>query len=554
MANTLLIGFSGLATHQRMIEVVGNNLANINTTGFKSQRTSFSDLFYETVKQGSGGARGVIGGSNPAQIGNGSQLASIGRNFAQGGQDTTGRELDFALIGEGFFVLNSDKGPFYTRAGAFNLDDEGYLVDSGTGYHVQSYGTILQPSMQTDPFATPGSNSIRLPIGAEVPGQASSVVNLRGNVPTTGVPAEAQQLTMASPLTVGTVSATVSDLLNSLDNITTPYVAGDSITVSGLDREGVPFSATVPVDGSTTLQDLLDGINGIVPDVQATLDATGRIVIEAADTGNSLLDVDLSNTAGNTGAADFALHGFQITTAGSDGTTVAASLDVFDDAGNGHTVRLELRPQLDGSWTVTALMDPVEGTLLDGSVEGIRFNANGSIQSAGLPGTGDVNLVFQFAGSSSTQAVRLELGDPGSRSHLYADNRSSLLATDQDGYAIGTLVGVSVDEGGVVEGVTDKGRRFPLAQLAIATFRNTQGLNAYGNNLFQETSSSGDAEVGAGRVGGRGSVRSGTLEQSNVDIATEFSRLIIAQRGFSANSRTITVTAEILEELTNLIR
>jgi flagellar hook protein FlgE len=553
MANSLLTGFSGLQTHQRMIEVVGNNLANLNTTAFKSQRAAFSDVFYETLKGGSGGAAGIIGGSNPAQVGNGSKLASVAINFNQGGLDSTGSELDFAIDGEGFFVVNAPDGPQYTRAGAFGIDNDGFLVDSSTGYHVQRFGTTGEVSSLGPAFQSPGSASIRLPIGASVPGTATAVGNLRGNLSPSSLAATTQLLSTGVPLTAGGNPAVGTDLLNSLDIVSTAYAVGDSIEISGTDGLGQPFSATIAVDDTTTLQGLVDGLTAQIPGGTASIGADGKLQVESDTSGPSLLSVRLNDAAGNAGSADYASNTLVAVASGLAGDVVRASLEVFDEQGKPHVVGLELRPQLDGTWELQASLDPTEGTLLDSRIEGIRLNSNGSFQSAGVAGVGDQNLVFQF-NSGGPQTVRINFGDPGSFTALTSIAVASSLATEQDGFSTGSIVGVNIDESGVIEGILSNGRRFDLAEIAVAMFRNPQGLETQGGNLYRSTTSSGTVELGAARSTGRGEILSGQLEQSNVDIAVEFTRLIIAQRGFSANARTITVADEILEELTNLIR
>lgn len=554
MPNSLLTGFSGLATHQRMIEVVGNNLANLNTTGFKAQRASFADVFYETVKGGSGGAAGVIGGSNPAQIGNGSKLSSVAVNFSQGGLDATGADLDFAIDGEGFFVVNSEAGPHYTRAGAFSIDASGFLVDAATGFQVQRFGTTGEVGEFGPSFQTPGSASIRLPIGASVPGKATSVASFRGNLSPSSLPATAQTLSMSSPFTVGGATAAATDLVNSLDFVATGYVAGDQWQLNGTGNDGTTFSATVDVDGSTTLQQLVDSISAELTGATASLDADGNLVVQADDAGDSLLSITVGDAVGNTGAANFSTHFMEPTIDGTEGEIVRAGIEVFDEQGNVHVVGVELRPQDDGTWRLDASLDPSEGVMLDSVVEGITLNDDGSFQAAGVAGAGDTNLVFQFSDSLPPQSVRVNFGDPGSFTSLTAIAVASSVASEQDGFSTGTLVGINVDEAGIVQGIASNGRLFPLAQIAIAMFRNPQGLEAEGDNLFRATTSSGPVELGFAQSTGRGAIRNGQLEQSNVDIAVEFTRLIIAQRGFSANARTITVTSEILEELTGLLR
>ncbi|MEZ6132244.1 MAG: flagellar hook-basal body complex protein [Planctomycetaceae bacterium] len=554
MANSLLTGFSGLQSHQKMIETVGHNLANLNTTGFKARRAAFSDVFYETVKGGSGGAVGALGGSNPAQIGNGSKLASIAVNFSQGSLEATGAEFDFALEGEGFFVLNSENGQHYTRAGAFAVDQHGNLVDAATGYQVQRYGTIGETAALGPAFQTQGSPSIKIPIGANVPGQATSVVNVRGNLSPDNQIFIRQVLSTVDPLLEGGLPATPATLLNDLDIVTVDYIATDTIQLTGTNHDGTALNATVAVGPATTLQDLIDGINAQLGGATASLGADGRLVVEADTAGASVLDFTISDSVGNTGSAGYNLDPLTITKAGVDGDKVRGGMEVFDEQGGIHVVGIELYKLEDGTWRLDASMDASEGTLIDSVIEGIQLNSDGSFQAAGIIGPGDANLEFQFAGVANPQTVRINFGDPGTFTALTSIAVASNLAADQDGFATGSMVGVHIDESGVVEGIASNGRRFPLAQLAVAMFRNPNGLESQGNNLFRSTSSSGTVEMGSARTTGRGSILAGQLEQSNVDIATEFTRLIIAQRGFSANARTITVTDQILEELTSLLR
>lgn len=554
MANSLLTGFSGLQTHQKMIEIVGHNLANLNTTAFKSRRAAFSDVFYQTVKGGSGGAVGALGGSNPAQIGNGSKLSSVAVNFSQGGTEATGSDFDFAIEGDGFFVLNSATGQQYTRAGAFAVDQNGFLVDAATGFQVQRFGTIGETASLGPVFQTQGSPGIRIPMGASIPGQATTVVNLRGNLSPDSRAFVNHVLNSANPLLESGVAASGASLLNDLDHVVTGYVPGDSLRLTGANPNGSGLDTTIAVDDTTTVQDLLDAIETAIPGTTATLSADGRLVVTTDMPGTSVLDITISDSATNTGSANYAANPFIVNTEGTDGDTVRGGIEVYDAQGGVHVVGIEMRKLEDGKWRLDATMDASDGTLLDSTIQGIELNPDGTFMAAGITGLGDDNLEFQFAGSPDPQTVRINFGDPGTFSALTSIAVASSLSTNQNGFATGSMVGVNIDEAGVVEGVASNGRRFPLAQIAIAMFRNPHGLESQGNNLYRSSSSSGAVEIGSARTTGRGSILSGQLEQSNVEIAAEFTRLIVAQRGFSANARTITVTDQILEELTNLLR
>ena len=167
-----------------MLEVIGNNLANINTIGFKASRTLFSDLVYDTDRGAKGGGSQVVGSINPVQIGTGSQVAQIDQKFTQGNMEQSGEELDMAISGDGFFVVGSSQEAFYTRAGAFTLTESGVLVDSATGFSVRRIGTVGEPNGIDPAFQTPGDDRIVIPKGANIPGFVSTKVTISGNLPT----------------------------------------------------------------------------------------------------------------------------------------------------------------------------------------------------------------------------------------------------------------------------------------------------------------------------------------------------------------------------------
>ena len=228
---------------------------------------------------------------------------------------------------------------------------------------------------------------------------------------------------------------------------------------------------------------------------------------------------------------------------------------MLDTRGSSFTMDLNLTKQEDGSWSLTGDIDPTIGEIVDGSVTGIRFADDGTLVQFGGTGNGDSRFVLRLNDQSEDQIIDVNFGELGSLDGLSqtGDSVSTPLG-EANGYANGVFEKVSTDADGVVFGIADNGVRFPLAQLAIANFRNSNGLKGIGDNQFEETLASGAALLGSALSGGRGAIRAGQLEGSNVELTAEFTRLIIAQRGFSANARTVTVTDEVLEELTNIIR
>ncbi|MEP3482277.1 MAG: flagellar hook-basal body complex protein [Fuerstiella sp.] len=562
MPNTLLTGVSGLSSHQQLIDVVGHNLANLNTVGFKSRRAAFSDVFYETIRSGSGavsaGGVGTVGGSNPAQLGNGSQLSGISVNHSQGELDVTGAEFDFALDGEGFFVVQSENGPLYTRAGAFGVDSEGFLVDTASGYRVQRHGTVGEGLDAGLSFQSGGSSDILIPRGAAIQGQATSRIDLRGNFAPDANPEQTELLGSADPLTTGGGAATVTttDLLNDLDVVTSDFQTGDAISVVGINHDGTALNATVNVDATTSIGAFLSQLSAALPDASASLGPDGRVQIESDVPGSSQLQVNFDVQAGSTGTANLsdAPFGLIALVNGAEPDTFSSSLEVHDTQGTAHAVGVELQKIEDGSWELRATIDPDVGVLTDSIISGITFNSDGSFDSILGTGINGTALEVQFNGADGPQRIEVDFGESGSLAGVTSIAGGTELTSFHDGLSTGVLNGVAIDESGLIEGVASNGRRVPLAEIAIATFRNQNGLTSEGNNFFSGTPASGAAEIGAARSGGRGGVLTGQLESSNVDIAVEFTRLIIAQRGFSANARTITVADEILEELTNIVR
>ena len=255
MPNSLLTGVSGLLAHQRMLDVVGHNIANMNTTAFKSQRILFADLLYETIQPASGAGENQ-GGTNPNQIGGGVKAALTDRDFSQGALENTGGQFDFALDGPGFFTLTTDAGDRFTRAGTFTLDEQGFLVAPG-GLHLKRFTNAGEPDGVNPGFQVPGDPRIQIPLGASIEGVVTEQVEVTGNLNAQQSPPTAQSLRSLRPFTVSGTNAVASDLLNSSDSVSTPYVTGDQIVIEGVrgDGSGQIFT-TVDVGPSSTFQDL----------------------------------------------------------------------------------------------------------------------------------------------------------------------------------------------------------------------------------------------------------------------------------------------------------
>jgi len=395
---SLFSGISGLRTHQTLMDVVSNNIANVNTTGFKTSATVFEDTLSQILRT-SGLPTDNLGGLNPAQIGLGVQLAAITTNFRQGSAQTTGKSTDLMVQGDGFFIVDNGVQKAYTRAGAFNFDTNGDLVNA-EGMKVQGWmgdgaGTVNTDGQLTD---------IRVPAGTLIKPTASTTATVAGNI---------------------TASSTSSTL---------------------------------------------------------TLGAT-----------------------------------------------------VYDDAGVSHPLSIQLVGSTP-SFTVTVTdMTTPPGT--PGTPSALTFNADGTYASGSASITIGANTyTVDLAGTSN-------YGGP-----------KSLAVTTVDGSSAGSLQQFQIDQDGTIIGVFSNQQKLALGKIAMANFTNPSGLEKIGMTAFVETSNSGLPQIGIAGSGGRGTLLGSTLEMSNVDLAQEFTNMIIAQRGFQANSRVITTSDQMLQELVDIKR
>ncbi|MHC4464083.1 MAG: flagellar hook-basal body complex protein [Planctomycetota bacterium] len=268
MSFALSAGVTGLQAHQKMLDVAGNNLANVNTTAFKASRITFSELLCETIKKASAPTT-TIGGTNPQQMGSGVGVAGIVPNMVQGNLVNTGNPLDLAIEGEGYFVLNGPEGDIYSRAGAFAVDADSNLVDPTTGYLVQRIGTVGE----SDNFQTSGVSKIRVPYDVTMVANATSQITVAGNVSAdaTFATTQTQKLTSDTGFTTGSGTvATSTTVIGDLDQYTGSLTSG-TISYTGYNTAGTSLSAltTLPtvalaqsVDSTTTLDDILTKLNG----------------------------------------------------------------------------------------------------------------------------------------------------------------------------------------------------------------------------------------------------------------------------------------------------
>jgi flagellar hook protein FlgE len=401
---------SGLRNHQTMMDVVGNNIANVNTNGYKASSTVFTDVLSQTISGGN--APATLGGTNPAQVGLGSRLGAINTDFSQGSLQRSGRNTDFAIQGDGFFVVDQGGEQVYSRAGSFSLDANGNLVTNDGGY-MQGWSPNAAGTIDTNgPIGR-----ITVPTGALITPQGTSTVNMSGNLPAT---------------------------------------------------------ATV-------------------------------------------------------------------------GTAVATAINVYDTQGNAIPLNMTYTKSAANQWTVSATQgNPPTALTLANNV--LTFDAAGQLTS-GSAVTISAGQIPQLG------AVDINLGAPTDATHVTQFGTSaSILARSQNGSAPGSLESFAMGRDGMMVGTYSNGQTRAIGQVAMAAFANPQGLEKIGSSQFRISVNSGPPAIGAPGAGGRGILMQGALEMSNVDLAQEFTSLIVAQRGFQANSRVITTSDELLQEVVNLKR
>ena len=575
MGSALSAGVSGLKAHQAMLDVAGNNLANVNTVGFKGSSVTFAELLSQTLRRASGPSSN-LGGVNPQQMGSGVGIASIRVDTTQGNIVSTGQDLDVAIDGSGYFVLNNGSQNVYTRIGSFAVDAGNTLVDPATGYRVQRIGNYGE----SEGFQTAGDTSIHIPWDASMPARATTEIALNGNLRASAedTSATANKIMSNLALTTGNGErvATANTFLSDLDQWVTPLAEGETgtIRISGVLEDGTVFTdeeitwtGAAPGSGPT-VQDLLDQITALFNDSTASLNSDGKIVLTANQSGYNLgMITNMTYVPADSDELTLPTFFDYVTIGGND--TKNFKITVYDNMGEQHVlsgtfvktdatntwdlVIDSITGEMEGSWST---YDIHNSSALNRRISGIEFNPDGSFKGISIPGEEAV-IGVQFENNpSAIQTIQLVLGTPGEFTGLtqFASQQSSAAALTQDGYAAGSLSNVTIDQTGMIVGTFTNGVKVNIAALQVGIFQNAGGLESIGSGYFLPTANSGEAIATMAASGGAGKITGQSLEQSNVDIATEFVTLMQAQNGYQANARTIRVANEVLNELTNLIR
>jgi flagellar hook protein FlgE len=534
LIRSLFSGVSGLKNHQTMMDVIGNNIANVDTVGYKGSRVTFSDTFNQFYRSGMN-PTDTQGGVNTFQIGLGSKVSSIDRNWTQGPTESTSSTTDLALQGPGLFVLKSNGQTFYSRAGAFEFDSEGNLVNT-------SNGAIVQGKVANGLGELPAGNAvgdIKVDNNMTLPAIATTEISWGGNLQSSASVTRSENIVVTGNVNSGG---------------TFPFVRNSQI----YDESGAEYTyqatytqnAVGSYNVAWTLLDSTGANVGAGGPINVTFDGAGNQTAPAAPvniTGPNGIDfnIDFTGLTESTNANTVSA----VVDEGREPTIVDGAVTIFDSLGVSHTMSIRFTKLSDLNWTWTASVPPESGVLANNTGT-ITFNSNGTINSMNpaIP-----QVTFTPVGGAEVQTIDLEFGS-GQSGVTQTSLNSSISALSQNGTASATLSNITIDQYGMVIGVFSNGYTRELAQIMVATFTNRDGLISVGDNMFQISANTGLAVIGELGEDTGTTVQSNALESSNVDLSEEFTRMIIAQRGFEANSKIITTSDSMLQVITNLIR
>lgn len=463
MMRSLYSGVSGLQNHQTRMDVIGNNISNVNTNGFKRGRVNFQDMISQQL---SGAAKPTdeLGGVNPKEVGLGMTVASIDNVFTQGNLQSTGISTDLAIQGNGFFVMKNGEETYYTRNGAFGLDMDGTLVNPANGMRVQGWmAEEINGQMLVTTAATP--EDLIIPVGSKDPAKETTNVNFACNL-----------------------------------NKNTPEI------LEGASADDI-FKGTWGTE-----QKIYDSFGN-----EHMLSVSFRRVVGNPNQWEATVVIDQDN---------------------ADYTQTRVGLGTTDGVGNTFLVNFDNYGALQ-SVTDTA---------------GNVTNPEGQVVLQTSFAVADSNVDEQ--GNPYRQTLNINLGTIGSFKDTITQSasKSTTKAFYQDGYTMGYLDNFKIDSSGIITGVYSNGTNRTIGQIAMATFANDRGLEKAGDNTYVESNNSGMARIGESGVAGKGSLMAGALEMSNVDLSEQMTDMIVTQRGFQSNAKTIQTADTLLETVLGLKR
>lgn len=571
MMRSLYSGVAGLKTHQTRMDVIGNNIANVNTTAYKSSSMTFSELMSQTTQKASGAnATTGVGGTNAKQIGLGVKAGAINTAITtQGSAQSTGNPFDIMITGDNFFVVSNGSENFFTRDGSFYVDGAGNLAMTSTGYNVMGWGVdkttgnIKQDTvtalriMSTANMTYPPEATTQANISGILDENDKDVTSANGKTVNLNF-FDARGYSYTAKFTFKQSSGTASneysmELTKLLDS------TGAEIDISKVkfgDNSTQTLQTPVTFAGDTYEWDgkqlKTKADNKVVADLSAAFNADGTLI----DTSN---DEAAAKAQQETLDAIAAAYGYE-------GST-DEFLKLYQKDANGTEVTVETMlgnmaktTTAQGDLVLTTDKDKpmtMDGRFFEG-VKVIFDTDTGKLKQVGSNVTDfKTNVDFTPLGGNFSN-ITIDLSECTNY-----DNKgtSTIGATSGDldglgtGRRLGDMIGVSIQKDGMIYASYDNGMTKLLGQIATAAFANASGLEKQGDNLYSATLNSGEFDgIGVDITAGGGYMSTGQLEMSNVDLSSEFTEMITTQRGFQANSRIITVSDTLLEELTNLKR
>lgn len=568
MMRSLYSGVAGLKTHQIRMDVIGNNIANVNTTAYKSSSMTFSELMSQTTQKASGAnATTGVGGTNAKQIGLGVKAGAINTAITtQGSAQSTGNPFDIMITGDNFFVVSNGSENFFTRDGSFYVDGAGNLAMTSTGYNVMGWGV----DETTGNIKQDTVTALRIMSAANMtyPPEATTKANISGILDEND-----KDVTSANGKTVNlnffdargysytakfTFKQSGGDKTNEYSMELSKLLdsTGAEIDISKLEfgnrsQQKMETKVTLNTDAYKWDGKVLKTKDGTtdVADLADIFKTDGSLITPADDAAaqkqQKALDA-IAKAYGYEGSTDEFLNLYITSTANKD-----KQLTIQDLLGNMMAGKTTDVLPADGS-AIT-----MEGRYFEGTT--VVFNKDtGKLESVGGSTTNlNVNAAFSALGGNFSD-VTIDLSECTNY-----DNKgtSTIGATSGDldglgtGRRLGDMIGVSIQKDGMIYASYDNGMTKLLGQIATAAFANASGLEKEGDNLYSATLNSGEFDgIGVDITAGGGYMSTCQLEMSNVDLSSEFTEMITTQRGFQANSRIITVSDTLLEELTNLKR
>ena len=572
LTSAMNTSLNGLILNETAIDVIGNNVANAGTNGFKASKVQFATQLTQTFSVGSAPSA-TNGGTNPQQTGLGATTAAISKDFTQGSITTSTRQSDMAIQGEGFFILDDGTTNLYTRDGSFQLSAKS--VDPVSGQTINSRLTTSQGFLvqgyavdQNFNLITTQLSDIEIPIGDLTVAEQTQSVSIGGALLSTGQLATQGSLILSDAMTdtaggaAGTDPITAGTLLSSVypDGSTTAlFSVGQTVSFTGTKGARQLPAQSLTVAAGTTVQDLLtlmdntlgiqsdgaiqnDPNSGGQPGVSVT--AGGQIQV----VGNRGTANDLAIPSGSLSIAGTPVPIGNTKTQSADGESAVTEFVIYDSLGQEVQVRMTavLDSNTTSSSTFRYFFDSADDSdadivLTNGT---ITFDSNGQL-TGGNPAT--FTLDRNSTAASSPMVITVDFSDVVGIAPSIAG--SSVVMTAQDGSAPGTLASFNISDIGVVRGVFDNGVVRNLGQIILARFNNPQGLLEAGNNTFQEGVGSGPATLSIAGTFGAGTVRAGAIELSNTDLGRNLVELIFASANYRGNARVISSAQELVDEL-----